>query len=580
MEKKNFNYQIWIPLKNYVYPKNEKILVKFKNIFFIILCLCTVYVEAQSIEVISFNNPLEVSPLLGGELTVDIKYTSEFGATSNNFYIGLHELDENNQFVRKIDGVDFVNQTAGTDVSLSANLFVGVIHPLSNELEAGHYYQITAKLYTNTWNELASTDYLNTSSLETVNEIPYNFSTFPISKGVDISSMTEMESEGISWQDNDGNPRQLMPLLKDYDLDAVRLRVWVDPDNSPANGWCDIDDMVTKAQLADAEGMNIMICTHFSDHWADPGQQTKPAAWANFSVSQLETAVANHITDILNALAAVNITPQWVQIGNETNDGMLWDNGKASIGGFSNYAKFINAGSNAVKTFDASIKTILHLSNGHEQGMYNWNIGGLINNGLNSNNIDIIGMSLYPQENNWKDLVDQTYDNMINIKNTYNKDTILVEIGFSNSRLDITYQYIVYMIERVRQAQGLGVFYWEPIAHQPFTFYPNGAWNEDGSPSVAMDAFLDGSTTLSISKLDLDQYTLDLFPNPSSQQLNIKLKDLKLINFKIYNLRGQLIKSGDFDNNINQSSINIHNINSGVYLLRINDLNTLKFIKK
>ena len=100
MEKKNFNYQIWIPLKNYVYPKNEKILVKFKNIFFIILCLCTVYVEAQSIEVISFNNPLEVSPLLGGELTVDIKYTSEFGATSNNFYIGLHELDENNLLER------------------------------------------------------------------------------------------------------------------------------------------------------------------------------------------------------------------------------------------------------------------------------------------------------------------------------------------------------------------------------------------------------------------------------------------------------------------------------------------------
>ena len=46
-----------------------------------------------------------------------------------------------------------------------------------------------------------------------------------------------MESEGVSWQDNDGNPRQLMPLLKDYDLNAVRLRVWVDPDNSPANGW-------------------------------------------------------------------------------------------------------------------------------------------------------------------------------------------------------------------------------------------------------------------------------------------------------------------------------------------------------
>lgn len=556
----------------------KKIMVKFKNILFIILCFCSVYVKAQSIEIISFNSPLEVSSLLGGELTVDIKYTSESGATSNNFYIGLQELDENNQFVSTIDGVDFVNQTAGTNISLSTNLFVGTIHTLSNELEAGHYYQITAKIYTNTWNELASADYTNTPLLIIQNTNPYNFTSFPITKGADISSMTEMESEGVSWQDNDGNPRQLMPLLKDYDLNAVRLRVWVDPDNSPANGWCDIDDMVTKAQLADAEGLDIMICTHFSDHWADPGQQTKPAAWVNFSVSQLETAVANHITDILNALAAVNISPKWVQIGNETNDGMLWDTGKASTGGFSNYAKFINAGSNAVKTFDASIKTILHLSNGHEQGMYDWNIGGLINNGLNSNNIDIIGMSLYPQENNWKVLVDQTYDNMINIKNTYNKDTMVVEIGFSNSRPDITYQYIVYMIERVRQAQGLGVFYWEPIAHQPFTFYPNGAWDEDGSPSVAMDAFLDSSTTLNIS--NVEQNTLDLFPNPSSEQLNIKIKNLKLINFKIYNLQGHLIKSGDFDDNINQRSIDIHNINSGVYLLRINDLVTLKFIKK
>ena len=555
-------------------------MLKFKKYIFIILCFCTVYVEAQSIEVISFNSPLEVSPLLGGELTVDIKYTSESGATSNNFYIGLQELDENNQFVRTIDGVDFVNQTAGIDVSLSANLFVGTIHPLSNELEAGHYYQITAKLYTNTWNELASADYLNTSSLETVNEIPYNFSTFPISKGADISSMTEMESEGYSWQDNDGNPRQLMPLLKEYDLDAVRLRVWVDPDNSPANGWCDIDDMVTKAQLANEEGMDVMICTHFSDHWADPGQQTKPAAWSTYSVSQLETAVANHITDILNALAAVNITPKWVQIGNETNDGMLWDTGKASTGGFSNYAKFINAGSNAVKTFNASIQTILHLSNGHEQGMYNWNIGGLINNGLNSNNIDIIGMSLYPQENNWRDFVDRTYDNMINIRNTYNKDAMLVEIGFSNSRPDITYQYIVYMIERVKQAQGLGVFYWEPIAHQPFTYYPNGAWDEDGSPSIAMDAFLDNSIILGSSNLNIDKDILNIFPNPSSHQLNIKLKDLKLKNFRIYNLQGQLIKSGNFDDNKNQISIDIHDINNGVYFIRINDLYTHKFIKQ
>jgi len=397
---------------------------------------------SQSISVESFTSPLEISPLLGGDLQIDLLYTSEPGSSGNNLYIGLEELDENNQFVRTIDGISLENQTPGTNIPLSLNLFVGSIHPLSGELDTGHTYQIIARLYTNTWNEIANAGYWNTSNLETENNIPYNFSTIPICKGADVSWMTEMESLGYSWRDNNGNPKPLMPLLTEYDLTAVRLRVWVDPDSSPANGWCDIDDMVTKAQLADAEGLDVMVCIHFSDHWADPGNQTKPAAWANYTSSQLETAVANHTTDILNALAAVNITPEWVQIGNETNDGMLWNTGKASTGGFANYASFVNAGASAVKSFNSTIKTVLHLSNSYDQGLYNWNIGGLINNGLNTDDIDIIGMSLYPDETNWKNLVDQTHDNILNIRNNYNKDAMIVEIGFSNSRPDITYQLL------------------------------------------------------------------------------------------------------------------------------------------
>lgn len=535
-----------------------------------------VNLQGQSISVESFTSPLEVSPLLGGNLQIDLKYTSQAGSPGNNLYIGLEELDENNQFVRTVDGVSLENQSAGTDVTLTVNLFVGTIQPLSNDLDSGHYYQIIARLYTNTWDELASAGYWNTSSLETENEIPYNFNTFPISKGADVSWMSEMESDGYSWQDNDGNLKQLMPLLKEYDLDAVRLRVWVDPDSSPANGWCDIDDMVAKAQLADAEGMDVMVCIHFSDHWADPGQQNKPAAWSSYSVSQLETAVANHTTDILNALDAVNITPKWVQIGNETNDGMLWNTGKASTGGFENYASFINAGSNAVKTFDASIKTILHLSNGYDQSLYNWNIGGLINNGLNSNNIDIIGMSLYPEENNWKDLVDQTYDNMVNIRNTYNKDAMVVEIGFSNSRPDITYQLIVYMIERTRQAQGLGVFYWEPIARSPFTNYAKGAWDSDGSPSVAMDAFKNEST-LSFDDFITDSNKINIYPNPSSREIKIDLGDLIIHSVEIFSLTGRLVKTIGYS--LEQESIDISTLSSGIYFIRVNNQHQFKLIK-
>lgn len=536
---------------------------------------CSLY--AQSITVENFTSPLEISDLLGGDLQIDVKYTSQSGSPGNNIYIGLEELDENNQFVRTIDGVSLENEPAGTDVSLSVNLFVGTIHPLSAELPAGHYYQVLARLYTNTWNELANATYVDTPPLVTQNTIPYNFTNFPISKGADVSWMTEMEAQGYTWQDNNGNATELMPLLKDYDLDAVRLRVWVDPDNSPANGWCDIQDVVTKAQLADAEGLDIMICIHYSDHWADPGQQNKPAAWTNFTVAQLETAVANHATDILNALDAVNITPRWVQIGNETNDGMLWPTGRASTGGFANYASFLNAGANAVKNFDPNIKTILHLSNGFDQGLYNWNIGGLINNGLNINTIDIIGMSLYPEANNWKTLVEQTHDNMLNIQNTYNKDAMVVEIGFTNSRPDITYQFIVYMIEKTRQAQGLGVFYWEPIAYSPFTSYGKGAWDTDGSPSVAMDAFLN-SSTLAIEDVVADESnSFEIYPNPTSNVVHISSVKPGTETLELYTILGQKVSESRYSG-LSQS-LDVSALSKGVYILKIGE-ETFKVIKR
>jgi len=549
----------------------------------IILMMSIVFISSigslkgQSITVENFTTPLEISDLLGGDLQIDVKYTSQSGSPGNNIYIGLEELDENNQFVRTLDGISLENEPAGTDVTLSVNLFVGTIYPLSTELPAGHYYQVLARLYTNTWNELANATYVDTPALVTQNTMSYNFTAFPISKGADVSWMTEMESQGYTWQDNDGNPTQLMPLLTAYDLDAVRLRVWVDPDNSPANGWCDIQDVVTKAQLADAENMDIMICIHYSDHWADPGQQSKPGVWTNFTVAELETAVANHTTDILNALAAVNITPRWVQIGNETNDGMLWQTGRASTGGFANYASFVNAGANAVKSFNPNIKTILHLSNGFDQSLYNWNIGGLINNGLNINDLDIIGMSLYPEANNWKTLVEQTYDNMLNIQNTYNKDVMVVEIGFSNSRPDITYQFIVYMIEKTRQAQGLGVFYWEPIASSPFTSYGKGAWDTDGSPSVAMDAFLN-SSTLSVEDLFTEKANqFNVYPNPISDVVIISSSTPVNAKVELFTITGQKLMETKYSPS--NTEIDFTGFSKGIYILKIGE-ESLKVVKR
>ena len=557
--------------------------MNINKVVYFILLMSFLFMNAlisQSIEITSFvNNPVEVNPLVGGNITVNYSYSSETGSAGNHIYIGLEILDSSDSYQSTVAGTTLTNQQVGNNIQNSVEFFIGSSNELTSDLPTGHYYQVKAILYASGgWTENAWAGYWNTPALILQDTSGFVFSTNPISKGADVSWMTEMESNGFEWKDNFGTTRELLPLLNEYQLDAVRLRVWVDPSVSGANGWCGIDDFVDKAILADAQNMDIMVCIHYSDWWADPGQQNKPSAWTGYTVAQLETAVASHTTDILTALSVQGITPKWVQIGNETNDGMLWTTGKASAGGFSNYAKFLNAGSNAVKTYNSAIKTILHIASGNDNSLFRWNIDGLLNNGFVFNRFDIIGMSLYPNETNWLSMVDDTYDNMIDLKTRYNKDVMMVEVGFSNSKPDISHQFLTYMIEKTRQANGHGIFYWEPIARSPFTSYSKGAWDQDGSPSVAMDAFIDNST-LNIESLEIENNQLfSIFPSPSNQLITVKSSRDILKSMKIYDITGKLIKNIDEAFELSKT-INISEFQVGIYVLKINNSKSLKFFK-
>ncbi len=533
---------------------------------------------SQSIEVSSFNsNPLEINPLTGGNLTINYKYTSEAGSTGNHIYIGLEILDSNNSYISTVVDLTLENQQPGTNVTNSIDFFLSSNNTLSENLAEGYYYQVKTILYaSDSWTGIAwsgSWDTPKTILQDTSGVTPRTNS---ISKGADISWMTEMENSGFTWKDNFGTPKDLMPLLKEHQINAIRLRVWVNPSISDANGWCDINDMVNKAKLAKAQGMDIMICIHYSDHWADPGKQTKPTSWANKSVSELETAVYNHTTDILTALNAEGIIPKWVQIGNETNDGMLWPEGKASTAGFVNYAKYIKAGNNAVKSFNNSIKTIVHVANGNDNELFKWNIGGLINNGAE---FDIIGMSLYPEESSWKNLVDDTYSNMLDMKSRYGKDIMIAEVGFNSQRPEIAHQFIVYMIEKTRQAEGIGVFYWEPIAHLNWKSYSKGAWKEDGSPSIAMNAFIDNSSlsVFNFNTTNAKKKGLILYPNPSNDKLYFKIENSNIKSLTIFNYLGKKLKT--IDNLKNKDSIDFTSLPKGIYMLITNTKESFKIIK-
>jgi arabinogalactan endo-1,4-beta-galactosidase len=303
-------------------------------------------------------------------------------------------------------------------------------------------------------------------------------------KGADISWLTEMEAAGKKFYNNAGTEQDCIQILKGLGMNTVRLRVWV----NPANGWNNTADVVTKAVRAKNLGMKILIDFHYSDSWADPAKQTKPAAWASQDFTTLKQSLANHTTSVLNALKSGGVTPTWVQLGNETNDGMLWPDGKASAN-MNNFAQLILAGYNAVKAVDTSIKLIVHVSNGWDNSLFRWMFDGLRNNGANW---DIIGMSLYPTASNWPTLNAQCLNNMNDMVARYNKDVMVVEVGMSWDQAAASNAFLTDLIAKTKSvtgSRGLGVLYWEPEAYNNWQGYTLGAFDNTGKPTIALDAF-------------------------------------------------------------------------------------------
>lgn len=305
-------------------------------------------------------------------------------------------------------------------------------------------------------------------------------------RGADVSWLTEMEAAGRKFYDQSGTPMECMALLKSLGVNSIRLRVWV----NPGAGWNNTADVVQKAVRAHNLGLDVMIDFHYSDTWADPGHQTKPAAWASLSFPELKTALAQHTSDVLQQLKTAGVTPKWVQVGNETNNGMLWPDGQASSN-MNNYAQLVNAGYDAVKSVFPSAKVIVHVSDGWDNALFQWNIGGLVSNGAR---FDIIGMSLYPSfvTGGWQVANQQCLNNMNDMVTRFGKEVMVVEVGMpwddaSNCRLFVA--DLFQKMRTVSEKKGLGILYWEPQSYSTWQGYTLGAFDNYGKPTEAMQAF-------------------------------------------------------------------------------------------
>ena len=301
-------------------------------------------------------------------------------------------------------------------------------------------------------------------------------------RGADVSWVTQMESEGLTFTDRNGVPTELMALLKkDCHVDAVRLRVWV----NPASGWNNADDVLVKARRAAALGLRVMIDFHFSDSWADPGQQTVPAAWAGYDLPQMKTAVAAHVTSVLTKLKSFGITPEWVQVGNETRTGMLWPLGSIDKGG--NYAELSNAGYDAVKAVFPGAKVLVHVDCGDNLAFYTRVFDYMRQYG---GKYDVIGMSLYPEKGKGAVYADKCVDNIKTLYATYGKPVMVCEIGMDYDNAEECRDCIASVIRKGKATGHLeGVFYWEPEAPAGYNKGYNKGCFVNGTPTVALDAY-------------------------------------------------------------------------------------------
>lgn len=314
-------------------------------------------------------------------------------------------------------------------------------------------------------------------------------------KGADISWLSEMEACDVPFYDLNGQQADLMDIVRNNGCNAIRLRVWL----NPRNGYSNKEDMVALAKRAQAKGMSLMVDFHYSDHWADPGQQYAPKAWENMSITEMSEALAAHTRDVLEALRAEDITPLWVQVGNETSTGMCWPIGcifnedwSNNEGGWVNYAQLTNAGYDAVKAVFPEAVVIVHHDNAFNTEGLTWFYDKLQAHG---GKWDMIGLSHYPTTQpkiSWQEMNRLAAESIDILHERYDCPIMLVEIGTDGRDEQLSFRIIDDMRLRTEAKPFFkGYFYWEPESYNYkndwfWNGYDKGAFTPEGQPNKGL----------------------------------------------------------------------------------------------
>lgn len=284
-------------------------------------------------------------------------------------------------------------------------------------------------------------------------------------RAVDISSFPEIDQDNVSFYNSSGIEASFLSILSDRGINTVRLRLWV----NPQEGHSSLDEVSRFARTLKEQGFKIWLSLHYSDTWADPGQQETPEAWQLLNSSELSQKVYDYTTQVMSV-----IEPEFIQIGNEINSGMLHPLGDISRDS-SIFLRLLQSGSAAVRDSSPDTKIIVHYA-GIEGSSWFFNQVAIID-------YDIIGLSYYPIWHGKS--LDVLQATLQNLSNTYSKDVLIAETAypftlgfndFTNNIVGLESQLILpqfpatplgqkQFIERIHSIstsfdRGLGFCYW------------------------------------------------------------------------------------------------------------------------
>jgi len=316
--------------------------------------------------------------------------------------------------------------------------------------------------------------------------------------GADVSMLNQIEENGGKYFDIgvEGDP---LVILQNHGVNWIRLRLWNDPTDKNGNplggGNNDLRRTVEVAVRAKSLGLKLLLDIHYSDWWADPGQQNMPRAWKGFNTEELNQAVYDFTKESVQTLADAGAMPDMVQIGNEVNSGMMWPAGKTwseggeVVGGYDGFAELLSQGIQAVRDSDPNnpdpllrVRIAIHLADGGNNELYRTVFDELTKKSID---FDVIGLSYYSF---WHGPLHRFVSNINDISERYQKDVVVLEAAYPYTTEDAdghpnlvsgdvpdlggynttvqgqatAIRDVILAVSQVPNGRGLGIFYWEP----------------------------------------------------------------------------------------------------------------------